>query len=136
MIVSTWRDLWSLYASKKSTLSFTFFLRYCKNIATLLFLYEIGGEISITILVFVLDCFHEKLMTKFFKKSKKNYLRAILGHFCPNLCKNELFLEKRALSVFKYSHFPPSCKKSEKTNDTFMWKLPNWQTDGQTTVIL
>ena len=28
----------------------------------------IGGEISITTLVFILDYFHEKLMTKFFKK--------------------------------------------------------------------
>ena len=31
--------------------------------------YEIDDEISITILVFILDYFQEKIMTKFFKKS-------------------------------------------------------------------
>ena len=49
---------------------------------------QIGGEISTTILVFILDYFQEKQITKFFKKSKKPYFRAILGTFCPNLSKN------------------------------------------------
>ena len=42
--------------------------------------YEIGGEISTTKLVFILDYFQEKLMTKFFLKSKKNLF---CGHFGP-----------------------------------------------------
>ena len=32
------------------------------------------------------------------------------------------------LSVLKYSNYPPSCKKSEKTNDLFLREMP---TDGQ-----
>ena len=40
--------------------------------------YGIHGEISITIIVFDLDYFQEKLMTKLFKKSKKNLY---WGHF-------------------------------------------------------
>ena len=38
-----------------------------QNFAT----YGIDGEISLVVLVFVLDYFHEKLGSKFFKKSKK-----------------------------------------------------------------
>ena len=42
--------------------------------------YGIGGEISTTLLVFILDYFQDKLMAKFFKQSKKkNYFGAILG---------------------------------------------------------
>ena len=37
MIVSIWRNLWRLSASKKSTSSFTIFLVYCKDIVNLLF---------------------------------------------------------------------------------------------------
>ena len=37
MIVSIWRKFWGLYASKKSTLFFTFSLRYCIDIVNLLF---------------------------------------------------------------------------------------------------
>ena len=39
--------------------------------------YGISGEISMTILVFILDYLQEKLMTIFFKKSKK----PVLGPF-------------------------------------------------------
>ena len=42
--------------------------------------YGIGVEISITILVFILDYFQEKIMTDFFKK-KRNYFGAILAFF-------------------------------------------------------
>ena len=45
--------------------------------------YGIGVEISITILVFILDYFQEKIMTDFFKKKKKT----ILGPFWPFLPK-------------------------------------------------
>ena len=37
MIVSIWRNLWRLSAGKKSTSPFTFSLRYCKDLANLLF---------------------------------------------------------------------------------------------------
>ena len=37
MILSIWRNLLDLSTGKKSTLSFTFSLRYCKDIANLLF---------------------------------------------------------------------------------------------------
>ena len=36
-VISTWRNLWFFFASKKSTLSFTFPLSFCKNIENLLF---------------------------------------------------------------------------------------------------
>ena len=50
-----------------------------------------------------------------------------MGPFFPNLSKNE-FSGKRARSVFKYSNYLPSCKKSEKTNELFLRKT---QTDGR-----
>ena len=63
-------------------------------------------------------------MTKFFKKSKKTYFWAILGPFSTNLRKNEFSWEK-GLSVFKCSNYLHCAKKSEKTNDTFLRKMPN-----------
>ena len=47
--------------------------------------YGIGGEIRVTVLVFILDYFLEKLMANFFKKSKAPQFRAILIPFYPNL---------------------------------------------------
>ena len=38
MIASIWRNIWCVFAGKKSTLSFTFSLGYWKEIANLLFL--------------------------------------------------------------------------------------------------
>ena len=91
--------------------------------------YGVGVEISIKILVFTLDYFQEKLMTKFFKKSKKPYFGA-MWRFWP-------FLKKD--SVFKYSNYLPLCQKLEKTNMPFLSKMLNWrmgwmniQTEGQT----
>ena len=43
-----------------------------------------------------------------------------------------MFLEKRVLSVFKYSSYLKLYKKSEKTNDAFLRKIPASQIDGQT----
>ena len=57
-------------------------------------------------------------MRNFFKKYTKIYSGATLGCSCLNLGKNEY----RALSVFKYSNYVLSCKKSEKTNDPFLVK--------------
>ena len=64
--------------------------------------YGIGGEISITLLVFILDYFQDKLMAKFFKQSKK---KTILGQFWA--------LEKG----LKYSNYLPLCQKSQKNNE-------------------
>ena len=93
--------------------------------------YGIGGEISRTILVFIIYHFQEKLMTNFFKRSKKTYCGVILGPFCPNLQKNE-FSWKIGLSVFKYFNDLPSCQKPKKTNAPLLRKILNWQTDGRT----
>ena len=69
-------------------------------------------------------------MTKFFEKSKKPYVGAILGHFCPKLDKKEFSWKKKALLTFKYSNYLPSCKKSEKANDPFLRK--KCLTEGRT----
>ena len=92
--------------------------------------YGIGGEISTTILVFILDYFQEKLMTKFFKKSKQSNLGVISGPFCPNLGKNE-FPWKKGLQ-FKYSNYLTSSQKLEKTNKPFLRKMPNSWSDRRT----
>ena len=43
------------------------------------------------------------------------------------------FAQKMALAVFKYSNYLPRCKKSVKTNNPFLIKMPNcWWTDKQT----
>ena len=48
--------------------------------------------------------------------------------FFPNFGQKWIFLEKKALSVFKYSNYLPSCRKSETTDDPFQRKMSNWQT--------
>ena len=93
--------------------------------------YGIGGEISITILVFMLDSFQEKPMTKIFKKSRKTCSGAILGPFAQIWAKMT-FPRKRALSVFKYSSYLLSCQKSEKTKESFLRKMPNWRMGRET----
>ena len=81
--------------------------------------YEIGGEISTAILVSILDYFQEKLMAKFFKKSKQNLLLGHFGPFLPRFGQKWIFLEKRALSVFRYSNYLSSSQKSAKTVEQF-----------------
>ena len=95
--------------------------------------YGVGVEISIKILVFTLDYFQEKLMTKFFKKSKKPFWGhvAILA-FCAQIWAKMNFVGKTDLSVFKYSNYLSSCQKSEKTNMPFLGKMLNWRMNGQT----
>ena len=67
------------------------------------------------------------------------------GHFGPFLVKfgqKGIFLEKRALSLLKYSNYLPSCKKSEKKLVTHAWdkcqtdKATDRQIDRQIRVIL
>ena len=70
-------------------------------------------------------------MTRFFKKSKKPYFGVILGSFCQNLGKKS-FSEKKALSILKYFNYLLWGKKSEKSNNPFLIKIPNCWTDRQT----
>ena len=68
-------------------------------------------------MVFNLDQFQEKLITRFFKnKPKKNKQL-----FCPNFGKNG------------YPIYLPLRKKSEKTNQ-FLRQTPSWQTTNRQTV--
>ena len=52
------------------------------------------GEISITILVFILDYFQEKPTWQNFSENPKSYFGSILGIFCPNLGTNTFFWKK------------------------------------------
>ena len=63
-------------------------------------------------------------MTKFFKKSKKPYFRAILGLFHSNWAKMN-FPGKDNPTDFRYSNYLQSCQKSEKSNEPFLRKTPN-----------
>ena len=94
-----------------------------------------GGEISITMLVFILGYFQEKLAWPNFSKNPKNYILGPFWAFLPKFWQKWIFLEKRAVSVFKYFNYLPLCQKSEKTNDPFPRKMLNCWTDRQTTVI-
>ena len=75
------------------------------------------------ILVFILDYYKEKLLSKLFKKSQNPYFGASLGPFCPNFGKKRLILEKQVLSVFKCSNYQPSCKNTEIANNLFLRKI-------------
>ena len=52
--------------------------------------------------------------------------------FFPKIWAKWIFLEKRVLSLFKYSNYLLSCKKLEKTNSRFLRKILNRRTDRQT----
>ena len=47
------------------------------------------------ILVFILDYYKEKLLSKLFKKSQNPYFGASLGPFCPNFGKKGLSWKNR-----------------------------------------
>ena len=109
MIVSNCRRLQCLSTCQKYTLSFTPFLRYynLKNPAIWLYVsilahnfarFEIGGKIS-TILVFILDYFQKKLVTKFFKYPKNPILGPFWATFAQIWAKTN-FPGKSALSEF------------------------------------
>ena len=73
--------------------------------------YGITGEISITISVLILDYLQEKLIL-------------------PKYGQKWSFLEKRALSVFKYSSYLPRAK-IKKYNEPFLRKMANYWVDRQ-----
>ena len=89
--------------------------------------YGIGGQISRTALVSILDYFQDK---KFSKNPENHTLGAILGSFLPKFGQKWISLEKRALT--RYSNYLPSCQKSEKTNEPFLRKMLNWRTNRET----
>ena len=71
-------------------------------------------------------------MSKFFKKSKKNYFGAILGLFLPKIAQKYIFLEKglcQFLNISPLLNIYHHAKNQKKTNDQFLRKM-------QTTVIL
>ena len=93
--------------------------------------YGIGVEISVTILVFILDYFQEKIMTDFFKKKKKLFW-GHFGLFCPNLDKNK-FSWKKGLSQFLNIPIIYHCAKNQKKTDVlFLRKMLNQQMEEWT----
>ena len=148
MKASTCRRPRCLNACQKWTSAFTFFLRYyllknpaiwfagrilTHNSSIQKFVrYEIGCKISITILVFILDHLQRKAMSKFFKQCKKPYFEVILVLFCPNLDKNEFYLEK---GLCQFLNIPADyhCAKYQKKLMGNSWeKCLNDGTDKQT----
>ena len=76
--------------------------------------------------------FQGKANDKIFQKIQRSLF---WGHFWPFFSKfgqKWIFLENRALSVFKYSNHLRLRKNTEKTNDPFLRKISNWLTDRQT----
>ena len=118
IVLSPCRKLQCLSACQKWTSPFISLLRYyiLKNPAIWL-----ANSISVHNLrtnilpKMELDHFQEKLMTKFFKNSKKK--QPILVQFWVLFHKFRqkwIFLEKRVLSVFEYSYYLPLYKKTTK----------------------
>ena len=71
-----------------------------------------------------------------FSKNPKKLFWGQFGSFLLRFGQKWIFAEKRALTLFKYSNYSPSCQKSEKTIESFVRKMLNWQMDRQTTVVL
>ena len=86
------------------------------------------GQISITILGFIIDYFQEKLTWKNFSKKTKNPILGPFWAILPNLGQK---WEKRALSVFQCSNYLPLCLKAEKPNEPFLRKLLDRHTKNQ-----
>ena len=78
----------------------------------------------------ILDYFQEKSDDKIFKEIPKTSFWGHFGSFLPKFRQKRIFLGKRVLSVFKYSNYLPSHKKSKKGNDPSTRKITNSQTDG------
>ena len=83
-------------------------------------------------------------MTKYFKKIQKILFwgYGVILVFFTQIWEKLNFPGKKALSVFKYSNYIPSCQISEKTismseeNAELTDGLPDRGKDGQTTTIL
>ena len=78
-------------------------------------------EISITILVFIIDYFQEKLTSQNFSKNPKNLIFwAHSGSFCPNWGQKWFFLEKKGSVSFSIFELPTIVPKIRKTK----WAIP------------
>ena len=83
-----------------------------------------GDETSITTLIFIIDYFLVKLMTKFFKKNPKTLFSGPVGPFLTRCGKKWIFLEKRTYRFLDIPIIYHRAKKNKKKN-----KMPNLQMD-------
>ena len=88
--------------------------------------WNINGNIS-----FYFRLFSRKNNYKIFQNFQKNPILGTFWLFCQKFGQKWVLLEKRALSVFKYYNYLPSCHKSEKTIVLFVRKMLDWQMNGQ-----
>ena len=76
--------------------------------------------------------FQGKLMIQTQEDGKKPYLGPDLARWARIWAANFFFFKNLALSVTRYHGQLSSCTKSEKSNDPFLRKLSDGQTDGRT----
>ena len=90
-----------------------------------------GDETSITILVFILDCFQEKLQNKLFQNSKKKKLILVqFGSFLPKFGQKWIFLGKWAVSFLNIPIAYQWTKNVKKLISHFQEKCwANWWID-------
>ena len=88
--------------------------------------YEIGIEISATILLaFILHYFKEKLMKNLSKNKNKKYFGANLGPFYWNLVKMNFHGKEGSANIKIFPLFT-IMSKIRKTNELFLRKMLNW----------
>ena len=85
--------------------------------------YVIDGEISIKILVFILDYFQEKPITSFSKISKKNLFWAHFGQFLPKFGEKLIFLGKGLCQLLNIPIIYHGAKNQKKY--LFLRKITN-----------
>ena len=66
----------------------------------------------------------QKKWKKFFSKFFENFENFIFGTFCPKKGQNDFFLKNLIRPLFTPYIPLTSCKKSEKTNDSILRKIP------------
>ena len=138
-MISTCTILWCLSVYKKTNFIIHFFLEisHFKESCNLigwqqweLEFYQIWDWWwNISNISFHFRLFPRKTMTKFLEKSKQKLFWGYFGPFLPKIWQKWIFLEKRVLSVFRYSNYLSLCQKLEKLLSNFWGKH---QTDGQT----
>ena len=134
---------------QKINLSFTSFLRYYiqfkeswnfigwQHFGSLLETQNFaryGGEISITMLFFILDYFQEKLTWQNFPKNSENpILRPLWALFAQIFAQMNFPGKKRLCQFLNISIVIASlCQKSEEINEPFLRKMLNCWTSRQT----
>ena len=93
----------------------------------------IGAEITIAILVFILNYFKEKRKTKFSTKSKKTLFWGHLGPLLPKFGQKWIFLGKRPWQflIFQSSTIVPKIKKKLRSHSWENTKLTDAHTNRQ-----